>query len=181
MKLWNSAIYLQKFKPHSLTDFFPKKTLQDRLSFFLKSEETLQASYIFNECSCLDKNFYSFLSTFSVTWANCTSQLLLCNVSKGMFSGQLDMLCVLVFPASLLCLSAEFPAASKLIKIGVSRRQGNESLCLLHLLDQQEKHLQEKHPGLKSLFIALKSLNFKRGYFCMKHSYISSRRSLTSS
>lgn len=178
MKLWYSAIYLQKFKPHTLADFFQRKPCKK--TFFLKFEETLQASYIFNECSCLDKNFYSFLSTFSVTQANCTSQLLLCNVSKGMFSGQLDMLCVLVFPASLLCLSAEFPAASKLIKIGVSRRQGNESLCLLHLLDQLIS-LQEKHPGLKSLFIALKSLNFKCGYFCMKHSYISSRRSLTSS
>lgn len=121
----------------------------------------------FNECLCLDKNSYSCLSALSVTWANYTSQLLLCNVSKGMFSGQLDMFCVLVFPASLLCLSAEFPAASKLIKIRVSRRQGKESLCLLHLLDQLIS-LQEKHPALKMLFIALKFLCFKHRCSCVE-------------
>lgn len=75
------------------------------------------------------------------------------------------MLCVLMFPASLLCLSAEFPAALKLIKIRVSRRQGKKSLCLLHLLDQLIS-LHEKHPGLKMLFIALKSLSFSHGYVC---------------
>lgn len=89
------------------------------------------------------------------------------------------MLYVLVFPASLLCLSAELPAASKLIKIRVSRRQGKESLCLLHLLDQLIS-LQEKHPGLKVLFIALKSLILKHGHGCMENSNISNRRSLTS-
>lgn len=60
------------------------------------------------------------------------------------------MLYVRLFPASLLCLSAEFPAVSKLIKIRVSGSQGKESLCLLHLLDQLIS-LQEKHPGLKIL------------------------------
>lgn len=79
------------------------------------------------------------------------------------------MLYVLVFPASLLCLSAEFPAASKLIKIGVNRRQGKESLCLLHLLDQLIS-LPRKSPTLELLFIALKSLSSKHGHGHMEHS-----------
>lgn len=78
------------------------------------------------------------------------------------------MLCVLVFPASLRCLSAEFPAALKLIKIRVSRRQGGKSLCLLHLLDQLIS-LHEKHPGLKILLIALKSLDLIMGMYVLLH------------
>lgn len=162
--------FLQEFKSCTLKIFFPKGNLARQTFFFaeIRRDSASFLFFFFNECLCLDKNFQSQLSTFSVTGANCTSQLLLCNVSKRMFSGQLDILCVLMFPASLLCLSAEFPAALKLIKIRVSRRQGKKSLCLLHLLDQLIS-LHKKHPDLKISFIALKSFNLIMYVYVLLH------------